>query len=62
MFVVVGLINADDVWSCCWDAMAATASTSLSIGLPESEFCFCGIYSTIDNVFLGEMYVAMICF
>ena len=36
----------------------AVASAGLLIGLPESKLYMCGLWSTIGNVFSGEMFVA----
>ena len=61
VFVDVALINADNIWGHCWDAIPAIASASLLIGLPDSEFCPCGVCLTIDNVLLGGKCVALFC-
>ena len=51
-----GLNNVEDVWGRFWDTVPAIALARLLMELPESEFCLCGVWSTISNVLLGEMF------
>ena len=61
VFVNVGLISADNVWSLLCYAILLIASASLLIGLTESECHLCCVCSTIVNVLSGGMCVVISC-
>ena len=62
MFVAVGLNNADDLGDALGtQCLQLPQQVCCYCFLSPSEFCLCGVFSTIGNVLSAELCAAMLC-